>query len=185
MECVIKRIQIMICFWGKFFSSLHKFCFNGLVPRVNGLREAPEAQWALNSRVKIGKRNSAVTLKPLNGFPNDSRLGDLNIWKPKETPSLPKRNQQVGRLAASVLLTLNVGGNVMRTTVAIVGFVGFRLALQGTEEPLAFLCTAATQKPDEQRHGTCWDSSGFTHIKNLDINPYLQHLFTAYGREPF
>lgn len=79
MECVIKRIQIMICFWGKFFSSFHKFCFNGQVPGVNGLGEAPEAQWALNSRVKIGKRNSAVTLKPLNGFPNDSRLGDLNI----------------------------------------------------------------------------------------------------------
>lgn len=79
MECVIKRIQIMICFGGKFFSSFHKFCFNGQVPGVNGLREAPEAQWALNSRVKIGKRNSAVTLKPRNGFPNDSRQGDLNI----------------------------------------------------------------------------------------------------------
>lgn len=53
----------------------------------------------------------------------------LNVQKPKETPSLPKGNQQVGRSAARVLLTLEVGEDAGR------GGRGRRWALPGSHRP--------------------------------------------------
>lgn len=68
--------------------------------------------------------------------------------------------------------------------VTAVGFVRLIPTLKGTEEVMAFLdhCLSLSK---QELHKTCDVAKTPIRIKNLDINPCLQHLFTAYSREPF